>query len=56
MTEPLPLVSVLMTSYNSGQFIGAAIESVLSSTYVNYEFIIVDDHSKDDSHTIAVEY
>jgi glycosyltransferase involved in cell wall biosynthesis len=50
--EDNPLVSVLMTSYNREQFIGEAIQSVLLSTYKNFELIIVDDHSTD--HTVQV--
>ena len=42
-----PLVSVLMTAYNREKFVGKAIESVLASTYVNFELIIVDDCSQD---------
>jgi glycosyltransferase involved in cell wall biosynthesis len=42
-----PLVSVLMTAYNRERYIEEAIESVLSSTYENFELIIVDDCSKD---------
>lgn len=44
-----PLVSVLMTAYNREKYIGDAIESVLSSTYENFELIIVDDCSKDNT-------
>lgn len=51
-----PLVSVLMTAYNREKYIGAAIESVLASTYVNYELIIVDDCSKDRTADIAKTY
>lgn len=42
-----------MTSYNREQFIAEAIESVLASTYKNFELIIVDDGSKDQTVTIA---
>ena len=42
-----PLVSVLMTAYNREKYIGEAIESVLASTYTNFELIVVDDGSKD---------
>ena len=42
-----------MTSYNREKFIGSAIESVLNSTYTNFELIIVDDHSND--HTVSIE-
>jgi len=51
-----PLVSVLMTVYNRENFIAEAIESVLSSTYKNWELIIVDDKSSDKSVDIAHEY
>ncbi|MGN6267183.1 MAG: glycosyltransferase family 2 protein [Ginsengibacter sp.] len=53
MTNIQPLVSVLMTSYNREEFIGEAIESVLDSTYHNFELIIVDDSSTDKTVSIA---
>ena len=43
------LVSVLITSFNREKFIGEAIQSVLSSKYKNYELIIVDDCSTDNT-------
>jgi len=52
----LPLVSVLMTSYNRQKYIGEAIESVLASSYTNFELIIVDDCSKDETVKIANAY
>ncbi len=51
-----PLVSVLMTSYNREDFIAEAIESVLASTYTNFELIIVDDCSKDNTVAIAKSF
>ncbi|MBV4357843.1 glycosyltransferase family 2 protein [Pinibacter aurantiacus] len=51
-----PLVSVLMTSYNREKYIAEAIESVLASTYNNFELIIVDDGSKDSTVEIAKKY
>jgi len=48
-----PLVSVLMTVYNREKYIAEAINSVLASTYTNFELIIVDDKSKDNSVEIA---
>ena len=51
-----PLVSVLMTAYNRQQYIAEAIESVLSSTYINIELIIVDDCSTDSTVAIAQTY
>jgi glycosyltransferase involved in cell wall biosynthesis len=52
----LPMVSVLMTSFNREKYIGEAIESVLASTYKNFELIIVDDVSTDDTIVIAEKY
>jgi glycosyltransferase involved in cell wall biosynthesis len=51
-----PLVSVLMTVYNREKYIKRAIESVLASDYSDYELIILDDNSSDDSYNIAIEY
>jgi glycosyltransferase involved in cell wall biosynthesis len=53
---PQPLVSVLMTAFNREKYIGAAIESVLASGYKNFELIITDDGSKDDTLRIAERY
>jgi glycosyltransferase involved in cell wall biosynthesis len=49
----LPLVSVLMTAYNREDYIAQAIESVQASTLENFELIIVDDLSKDNTVKIA---
>ncbi|MCH6201341.1 glycosyltransferase [Aquiflexum sp. LQ15W] len=51
-----PLVSVLMTAYNREKYIAEAIESVLRSTYRNFELIIVDDCSLDKTFEIAKAY
>jgi len=51
-----PLVSILMTVYNREEHIADAIESVLASTYTNFELIVVDDCSKDRSVEIATQY
>jgi glycosyltransferase involved in cell wall biosynthesis len=56
MSEQYPLVSVLMTAYNREKYIAEAIESVLASSYKNFELIIVDDHSKDKTVEIAKGY
>ena len=54
--ESKPLVSVLMTVYNREKYIAEAIESVMASTYQNWELIIVDDRSKDQSVAIAESF
>jgi glycosyltransferase involved in cell wall biosynthesis len=51
-----PLVSVLMTAYNREKYIAAAIESVLASTFSDYELVIVDDCSADRTVEIARMY
>ena len=50
------MVSIITPSYNSSRFISQTIESVLSQTYQNWEMIIVDDVSPDDSNDIIEEY
>ena len=46
------LVSIIMPSYNTGQFICQSIESVQNQTYQNWELIIVDDCSSDNTDTL----
>ncbi|HMG81451.1 MAG TPA: glycosyltransferase family A protein [Ferruginibacter sp.] len=52
----MPLVSILMTAYNREKYIADAIESVLLLSYTNFELIIVDDCSKDNTIQIAKKY
>ena len=42
-------VSVLMTVYNTSKFLKRAINSVINQTYKNFELIVVDDCSTDNS-------
>ena len=46
------LVSVIMPSYNTGRYITESIESVQKQTYTNWELLIVDDCSQDDTDDI----
>lgn len=50
------LVSVVTPVYNGGEFLRECIESVLSQTYQNWEYIIVDNASTDGTFDIAEEY
>lgn len=49
-------VSVLMPAYNAEKYIGEAIESILQQTYKNFEFIICNDASTDNTWNIIQEY
>ena len=46
------LVSVLMCVYNGDKYLAAAIDSILSQTYSNFEFVIIDDGSTDESYNV----
>ncbi len=52
----MPLVSVVMPVFNGERFLAEAIESILAQTFTDFEFIIVDDGSKDRSVEIAAAY
>jgi glycosyltransferase involved in cell wall biosynthesis len=51
-----PKVSVVMSLYNSRKYLREAIDSVLCQTLSDFEFIIIDDGSKDDSANIVQSY
>ncbi|MBO7119854.1 MAG: glycosyltransferase family 2 protein [Bacteroidaceae bacterium] len=50
------LVSVIMPTYNGAKYIAASIDSIISQTYQNWELIITDDCSSDDSQEIIKSY
>lgn len=50
------LVSVIMPSYNTARFIGQTIKSVLAQTYTNWELIIVDDCSTDNTDKVVSSF
>ena len=51
-----PLVTVLMPVYNAENYLAASIESILSQSYQNFEFILIDDGSTDNSKKIILSY
>lgn len=51
-----PLISVLIANYNNAKYISGAIKSIYSQTYQNWEIIIVDDASTDNSQQIYDMY
>ena len=52
----VPRVSVLMTVYNSGKYLAEAIESILTQSFTDFEFLIIDDASTDGSSQILTEF
>ena len=50
------LVSIIMPSYNTAAYIGKSIESVLNQTYDNWELIIIDDCSTDNTDDVVSVY
>ncbi|HUS49028.1 MAG TPA: glycosyltransferase [Candidatus Paceibacterota bacterium] len=54
--EKYPLVSVIVTLYNYENFISYCIKSILNQNYPNFEIIVVDDASSDNSYEIAKKY
>lgn len=54
--EESKLVSIIMPTYNRAFIIDQAIKSVLNQTYSNWELIIIDDGSTDNTHDIVKKY
>jgi glycosyltransferase involved in cell wall biosynthesis len=51
-----PTVSVVMAVYNGAKYLRESIESILYQSYQDFEFIIIDDGSSDETSTILAEY
>ncbi len=51
-----PLITIYMPVFNAAQFLDQSISSILSQTFSNFEFIIVDDASNDNSWKIIKSY
>ena len=56
MNKIYPLISVIIPAYNAEQFLDETLESVLSQTYENWECIIVNDGSTDNTEEIAKKW
>ena len=51
-----PLVSVIMPAYNAEKYIGEAIQSIIAQTYENWELIIVEDCSNDNTLPVIKQF
>ena len=56
MEEKLGLVSIIMATYNAEKTIGVAIDSILAQTYTDWELLVVNDCSKDDTTALVSAY
>lgn len=56
MNNPEELVSIIVPVYNAGIYIEETINSVRAQTYICWELILVDDHSKDDTLSVVKNY
>lgn len=52
----MPRISIITTTYKHARFIADTIESVLSQTFTDWELLIGDDNSPDETYEIAAEY
>ena len=52
----LPLVTVMICTYNGERYLGATLDSVLAQTYANMEVVVVDDGSRDTTLSIVQRY
>ena len=52
----MPKISIVMPTYNQSKFIHQAVESILNQTFKDFELVIVDDGSKDNTESILSNY
>lgn len=54
--QKTPAVSVVMLTYQRAEMLPQAIESILSQTFSDFEFIIINDGSSDDTDEVVAHY
>ena len=54
MLPPPPIISVIIPCYNQGKYLSEAVSSVLASTLTNWECVIVNDGSTDDTESVGL--
>lgn len=52
----IPKASVIIPAYNAEKYIAKSIESILNQTFTDFELIIIDDCSTDETYAIIIEY
>ena len=50
------LVSIIMPSYNTGKYIAESIQSIIEQTYKNWELLIIDDCSTDNTDDVVSQF
>lgn len=56
MANNLPVASVILTTYNGGCYLRETVEAILGQSYTDFELIVIDDGSNDDSVEIVKSY
>lgn len=56
LSKSQPLVSVVIATYNMGQYLAQAVDSILQQTWKNIEVVVVDDGSKDNTPEVMTQY
>ena len=56
MKDKMPLVSVFVVTYNSGQYVEETLDSIKSQTYQNIQLVVSDDSSKDDTLSVVFRW
>ena len=54
--ETTPVVGVVIPTYNMSKFVGSAIKSVLNQSFQNFEILVVDDGSTDNTAEVLSDF